>query len=278
MEIGLLTRENLGVFRTLLLPRMAQALEEDEPVLALGMSEDDVAVGALAGYLEDGWFRIASLYVAPKYRRRGGGHRMMATLVWLLKGQADGMTIQFAATREEHLSLFRFLEAVGFCLEEDLGENIYRTTLGKAAESPLLTPKGEAVGTSFAQLSDKVLAALEREAEAAHAPMPEGGMSDPQVDRDVSLVYEKDGAVQAYVVADTGWKGGLTLSGVWSRSQDSTLLPRLLRTALARAMKKYPPETVVLVQAVNLSSAALVESLLPEAAPISFAYRFWFTV
>lgn len=78
MYIAVLPPGDPGVFRPLLLPETARALAAGEPVSALALMEGDLALGVLAGYLEDGIFRITSLYVSPHYRRCGGG-RMLDT-------------------------------------------------------------------------------------------------------------------------------------------------------------------------------------------------------
>ena len=49
MEIGVLPSGGPGVFRALLLPEAARALEEGEPLTALGLTQEGMAVGAAAG-------------------------------------------------------------------------------------------------------------------------------------------------------------------------------------------------------------------------------------
>ena len=97
MEIGVLTREVLPVFSTLLLPEAAAQLEADEPPLALGLTEDNLACGALAGRMEGDLFAVTSLFVAPDYRRRGGGTMLLRALADVLRadGGVFGVSIAF---------------------------------------------------------------------------------------------------------------------------------------------------------------------------------------
>lgn len=272
MEIGVLSRENYGVFCSLLLPEVANALSAGEPVTALALTQDDVAVGALAGYLDHQHFQIQSLYVAPDYRRCGGGRMLLETLFHALDGYASGVEISFTVTKEEHKTLLPFLEVMGFEREPDYGETLYLTSLGAVTATPFFASSGNKTGTPFSELSVGTLSLMSKTALTAAAPIPEGGLRADTVDRECSIAYINGGKLDAYVVFDTSWPGGLTLSAVWSRSKDPAVLPKLLRSAVARVREKYPPETAIAVQAVNSASAALIQTLLPEAEVVSHTY------
>ena len=86
------------------------------------------------------------------------------------------------------------------------------------------------------------------------------------------MAYLNGSKPEAFLVFDTSWPGGLTLAAVWSGSKDPAILPALLRSAVARARAKYPPETKVMVQAVTGVTAALTQTLLPESGAISHTY------
>ncbi len=269
MELGILPIGEPGVFRSLLLPEAADALAAGEPLTAVALTEDALAVGAAAGYLEAGRFLITSLYVAPAYRRRGGGRRMVETLRSLSAPYAGAMELRFTATMEEHDTLPPFLTALGFAEEADGGENIYLTTLERAAASPFFSG-GKSSGTPLSDLSRGQRSLLEKAAYAAGVPWPEGG--DTQIDETVSVAVLEGSEPTAFVVFDRSFPGALTLAAAWSAASDPTVLPTLLRTAMARAQKLYPAETPLAVQAINPTSAALVRALLPDARPISHTY------
>lgn len=272
MIVGVLPSGEPGVFRSLLLPETANALAAGEPVTALALTQDDVAIGAVAGYLENGRFQISSLYVAPDYRRCGGGRMLLEELFWILDGHASGMDIRFTVTQPEHRTLIPFLEAIGFDKGRDNGETIYLTTLGKAVETPFFAVKTKGPETPFSELSDGTLSLMSKAAMVANAPLPEGGLLAKTVDREISAAHISGSKADAYVIFDTSWSGGLTLSAAWSGSKDPTVLPLLLRSAVARMREKYPPETQIAVQAVNTASAALIRTLLPGAETISYNY------
>ena len=272
MEIGVLPLGDPGVFRSLLLPRVVDALTEKEPVTALGLTENGLALGAAAGYLDQGRFLINSLYVAPDYRRRGGGRLLMETMAKLATGFCGGMEISFTVTRDEHEALPPFLTALSFQRENDNGENIYMTTLGEAAASSFFSGAGKSFGSPLSALNPGALSLAEKTALAVGAPLPEGGLSAANVDRESSVALFQGCEPQAYVVLERGPSGGLTLSAAWSGTKDPTVLPRLLRSAMARAREKYPPETTLTVQAINQSSVALIRALIPGAGTISHTW------
>ena len=94
MELGYISEDSLPVFQSLLLPVAAEAIKNGEPLTALGVSEDGCACGALAGFLRDNDFQIVSLYVAPDWRRKGGGDMLFDALEGLLREIPDGGGIE----------------------------------------------------------------------------------------------------------------------------------------------------------------------------------------
>ena len=272
MEIGVLPLEEPGVFRSLLLPETADALAVGEPLTALALTENGLALGAAAGYLEGGRFRISSLYVSPDHRRRGGGRLLVETLAQLAAPYAGGMELHFTSTREEHETLPPFLASMGFWEESDGDENIFLTTLGTVADTPFFSGAGKDFGTPLSELNPGALSLVEKAALSAGAPLPEGGLSAAGVDREISVVSFHGSEPQAFVVLDHSCTGALTLAAAWSASRDPSVLPMLLRSAMARSQEKYPPETPLAAQATGDASAKLVQALLSGAKPISHTY------
>lgn len=278
MEIGILPLQEPGVFRSLLLKQTADALANGEPLTAIGLTEGDLAVGAAAGYLEKGRFLVHSLYVAPEYRRRGGGRLLIETLKDLCKPYAGGMELRFTSTKEEHETLPPFLTAMGFEREADRGENIFLITLRETAKTRFFSGAGKNIGKPLSEVSRGTLSLLEKGAYAAGAPWPEGGVFAAGVERDISVVAFEGSELRSFVLFDRSFPDALTLAAAWSIDPNPALLPSLLRSAMARAAEKYPPETRLAVQAINPASAALVRALLPNADPISHTYVYRFPV
>ena len=274
MEIGWIGRETCGIFQTLLLPEAAEALKQGKPLLALGLTEDNVACGAAAGELEGDGFNVTSFYVAPDYRRRGGGTMLIETLRTLLKEHCSSLEISYTVTLPEHQAIAPFLIAMGFLCRLDYGETIYGLTLGSLENNSFFAreQKIPANVRPFGQVSHTLLREVYQAARAreeAYLPVP---LTDPALDSTVSMAVVEDNAVRSFAAVLSRQPGLLELAWVQSgRPQD---MAPMLSAVYAAARRSYPPETLLVVQAVNAASAKLLCAMLPEAAPISFTYYF----
>ncbi|MCD8249235.1 MAG: GNAT family N-acetyltransferase, partial [Lachnospiraceae bacterium] len=160
METGWIGQDNLAGFRNLLLPEAAEALEKGEPLGALGLTEEGVACGAAAAWLSGETLEIRSFYVAPEYRRRGGGRLLMETFLRFAARHGAALEFSYTATRPEHDAIPPFLDVLGF-IRIDSEETIYSLTVRELAESPFFKgtrPDASAV-LSFEQLPPRALEA-----------------------------------------------------------------------------------------------------------------------
>ena len=139
LQLGCIGSEQLAYFSTLLLPDAVQAIERDEPVTAIGIAQEDVACGAMAGYVENGCFQVISLYVAPDYRRLGGARLMVSQMEELLQeNDIWSMEISFTTAEPDNETMVPFLNAMGFSPEDDRGRNIYSFTLEQLGRTTAL--------------------------------------------------------------------------------------------------------------------------------------------
>lgn len=275
MEFGYISAEQLPLFSSLLLPDAVRALERGEPLTALGICRDGVACGALAGFAGEGCFHIVSLYVAPDFRRQGGGRTLVKETEAFLRAHSGltAMDIRYAATEPEHQDLAPFLSAMGFD-QEEREEALYAFTLAQAAASPLLSVSGKPSPDvlPFSQIPDAALRAAQKEALLQDVPLPELPLTSPELDRELSRALVKDQRVQAFVVFDRSCGGLLTLSCAWSGQAGPNALMLLLKSVFRRASELYPPETRMVLQAVTSAAGDLTQAILPETAPVSFSY------
>lgn len=276
MEIGYINSEQMQYFSNLLLPQTVEAMENGEPMVALGIVKDSIACGALAGYLTEGKFYIHSLYVAPGYRRQGGGRMLIEQIIKLLEDEVlvNGVEIHYTVTEEEHKTITPFLQAMMFEKIEDEGQNIYTFTLQQAATSALVTKEGKQASNvlPFVQISDSMLRTAQKEASVHDVPLPELSLDSPQLERELSHAIVKDGKVKAFVVFDHSCCGLPTLCCAWSGDVGPSAMIILLRAAFKRATQIYGMETRMAVQAVTSEAVALVQNLVPDALPISYSY------
>lgn len=277
MKLGYIGKSQLSCFSTLLLPEAAQAIDDEEPITALGITADGVACGALAGYVQNGCFQIISFYVAPDYRRRGGGSLMLHQLEEFLSENSSihAIEISFTTAHQDNEALLPFLNTLGFLPENDQGRNIYSFTLEELNESlALRTPvRSSVLIKPFSQLSEDVLRIAQKRCISLDAPLPEQTFLGSDLELELSHALIKDGTVKAYAAVDHSCCGALTLCGLWIEESHAVALYTLLKTVITRAQELYPPTTRLALQVVNNASLRLFQGLVPNAKKISFTYR-----
>lgn len=276
MEIGYIDSAQMQFFSNLLLPQTVEAIQNGEPITALGIVKDSIACGAIAGYITEGKFRIVSFYVAPEFRRQGGGRMLLEGIRKLLEDEVmvSGVEIRYTVTQSEHETMASFLLAMQFEKEDDKGQTLYTFTLGQAANDILAanTDKQDVNVLPFVKISDHALHMAQKEASIQDIPLPQVTLDSPELDRELSHSIVKNGSVQAFVVFDHSCCGLPTLCSAWSGNVGQTALIRLLRPAFQRATQLYGMEARMAVQAVTPATAALIQNIVPGAMPISFSY------
>lgn len=272
MTAGWIPKESFDVFRPLLLPTITAAAEAGQPLTLLGLTDGPVACGAAAGWLERDTFSIYSFYVAPDYRRRGGGRQLMETIRDLTKDVCQDLSFSYTALSPDHDTLPPFLTAMGFTEEiernafcgirlEDLAKNEFFSSHHKAP--------GSAVQT-FEQISPALLDRAYRAAAARGEAYIAGSLTGPAVDKTVSVALGSKTEPQSFAAVERLRPDLVLLSWLQcARSQD--VLP-LLTALCGLLLEHYPPETLLVIQTINGAALALREKLLPEAIQLSHSW------
>ena len=262
--------ENLTYFRRFLLPQAADRIDTGEQLPAVGLAEGTVACGAAAGYIEENEFQLLSLFVAPDYRRKGGGSRMLAAFREVLQTlpEISFLGAHYTVTQEDHLTLEPFFQANGFLSEKE--KSPYRSVMlgelsGKgffSAPEPDRLPAGvqpfSELPPIYVRLLEKRLAAEEN---------TQSPFSADTLNGELSLGVVEDGKIAACVVFDGTFPDRVTLAYAGSKPAGKApmLFPVLLRSAFGRLQKRFPPETEVVFQTVTPESDRLAEKLLEPA-------------
>ena len=271
IEVGWIDREALEPFQSMLLPRTAEALRQGAPITVLGVTQGNRACGAAAAWLlEEGTLEIQSLYVSPACRRQGAGRLLVETLCHVAQNRCHTVSISYTHTQPDHETLPPFLAAMGFEEEPQPG-NIYRITLADLREYPFFSAgKGDNGPLSFGQLPKGYLTAAYKKALILGENYMELHLDDPAVDQDVSVAVTEGSEVRSFAAFTHAAPGQITLA--WLRSGQAQDVPLLLRGAFTRLQAKYPPDTVLTIQASHPVASALVTTLIPRAVPISHTY------
>ena len=265
IEVGYIDETNLDSFKTLLMPDVAAAIESGEPVVALGLVMSGVAAGAVAGHAEDETFVIESLYVAPAYRKRGGGEKLMDELTDLLWGEVSQIRIGLVITLPEHEELAAFLNRNGFVDIAKEDSSMFRITLRKLTENEMLNKVPDSPKVlNFADVDEYLLRKEHKRAMAAGDPVPFGSFVSPSVRKDLSAAYVEGDEVMGYLVIEEPEPGVLSVSSALNRG-NAKVFTLVLKKALDNLKANFEPETVLMVPVINSVSAGIVKKLDPDA-------------
>lgn len=277
MNIGYIDLDSLSCFSPFLLPEAVKAMEQKFPLLSLGISEEDTACGAVAGYVSDFTFHLISLYISPDCRRKGYGRALLTKLQELLLTHSEvlGMMTSFTTTEPEQETMLPFLETMDFKSENEQ-ETLYTFLLRDLEEGPMakgnLSSAKNGSILPFSEISDSVILQAEKEARAANVPLPVSSLTAPSIHKEMSFAIMEKGQINSFIAFDNSCGNMLTLACAWTEKSGPTSLFSLVRTALHRAGELYSPETPMAIQAVNKTSAALIRSLVPAARRFSYTY------
>lgn len=257
--------------KSLLLPKAYQAWKDGEGPLILGLAKGQTAVGALAAELDGDTLGVISFYVAPEYRRQGGGTLLMEQLLMIADDVAGEVVFDFIATEKEHFELELFLSAYGFAEEERYGA-IYATTIGKLGEVPALTKAAKTAGTPLRELGPVEKNKAQQQIMALDAPFGDSIFTGEKLDQDISFLHFKEHIPDGFFLCEKQKGAGLMITGAWNGSGSPVLFLMLVQSAFSAAKKKYPAETGIAAQAVNPTTQKLIRELMPEAVRISRCY------
>ncbi len=121
MKAAIVSGSVTKIFKDVLLPNVYTAAAHNVPITVIGLFDDKRAIGALSGFIEaENSFTIASLYVQPPYRRKGGGRMLIQSLIKLLNNQRIPVAfLSFVEGEWEWDSFLPFMNSMGF---EETGE------------------------------------------------------------------------------------------------------------------------------------------------------------
>ena len=294
MEICLIGKENCKAFAPVMTKNVYDALFKGYPLLALGLVDDDTAIGAVAGYEKNERFYVQSLFVQKDKRRQGGGSMLLQALSDILDEEADdgngddengivdAIRISFTITDEESETLEQFLTAQGFIYEDHDGENIYVIPLSEAGERyrkifriDRLASKRTGI-RSFAECNEIELMAAERQARQLSGLVPEGGFLSPLIEPELSFMeLGADGALKGFCVVDYSVLDMPTYAAAWSEGGNPISTGVLLFSPLRVLLDEFPDDledTYAAIPAVTQDSIGILKKFFPDAFPLSRTY------
>ena len=271
---GAITPENLEWFEPLMTQTAAELIKGGAPVYAVGVTEErtKTACGALVGYMMGGCFRLISLFVSPEYRRCGYGNLLIGELVETCREEGIGIEVSFTGADAEAEALTEFLEFWFFQREEQPQGEIYEISLGEALRSDYNRERSSVHVRRLEECQERMVRALSKRAYDSDVPVPEGGFFAASIDRQISVVYERENRITAYLLFDHSLGGRLTLCALCSFERNPIALAEMIFTAMTLCRKKYPENTEFYMQAVNETSKNLIHKVFPNAKAVSHTY------
>ena len=271
---GAITTENLEWFEPLMTQTAAELIKAGAPVYAIGVTEErtKTACGALVGYMMGGCFRLISLFVSTEYRRCGYGNLLIGELVETCREEGIGIEVSFTGADAEAEALTEFLEFWFFQREEQPQGEIYEISLGEALRSDYNRARSSAHVRRLEECQERMVRALSKRAYDSDVPVPEGGFLAASIDRQISVVSERENRITAYLLFDHSLGGRLTLCALCSFEKNPIALAEMIFTAMTLCRKKYPEDTEFYMQAINETSRNLIHKVFPNAKVVSHTY------
>ena len=274
MEVRVLERKNAKFYSGLFLPQVAEEIENSEETLSLILQSGRIAVGALAGKLEEDSFVITSLYVAENYRREGGATLLFETLKDAVSPLVRNIKIHYLEQEEDGLE--DYLDVCGF--EEEITDTrFYRIFLEEIEEMPLFQKAYQPSQhiCSLSEIKETDLEWLNHIAEKQNSLLPPGGFLNAAIDKKLSIIYQKENEITGYLLFDKKEGRELMLSALWADPKNPAVAVILLREAKKKIEERGKEVSSVLTETVNEKSEALLKKLLPAARPVnrSWSYR-----
>lgn len=264
METTIIDKGNIHHFAKLLLQEEAKLIIEGKPLFALGLVDNGVACGALAGGPYDNVFRLTSFFVAPDYRNKGGATLLLNTLKELMLGQKELFEIltEFTIFNDEHRLIEKFFSHSGFSFAQS-SESIFSVTLGDLAKNPFYSDNASEIEIhKFSSLPLACIRELDHTMRAADGAPLSVPLETAELDTDLSVAVLNGSHIDGFILFDHSFCGMLTLAYTDSGSKSgSSVFSAMLRTAYKNAKAKYSSDTKIIIQPVNSLTTALVEKL-----------------
>lgn len=254
----------------ILMPEIAEALGKGLPVTAFVAVEDEAAVGALAGLINGAIFDIFSIYVEPEKRRQGVGSALIAKLEELLYEEDAAIRVRYTVDDDDSETLLPFFDAMGFVEAQFPYPMYYMGYLGDLRPDSKLKDRNDENIVPFSEVSQSVLRAASNTFFNMGFPLPEGGLTSPNVDADLSFCVLKDDIPGAYVTTEDKEDGLIEISSLWSGLDNPVELLIMLTKLIRGLTDKYPPDTRIVLLALNEKSYKLMNHLFRYVTPCSY--------
>ena len=261
-----ITGENQVEMAGMLPEDVCMALRKELPVTAFAVTEGDTVIGALAGAANGDFFDIASLYVAPPYRRRGAGTALMKRLFTLLDEEELMARVELGAFSGDEPSLTPFLISLGFEKETVEYPPYFSAPLEQFRTDTEAAEAGNGRILSFSEVPAELLEELCEDADGKEDQSGTWNLLSDTVDPENSFCLIRDDAIAAFAAADTAVGEPARISLVWAMEEDLADARIMLTQTLKGFKEKYHPDTKIVMLAMGPGAEEAAEAVCPDAS------------
>ena len=271
-RISQITKKKIDSVKGMLAPEIVSAVEKDLPVTALAVVEDDTVIGALGGAADNDCFEIVSVYVVPDKRRRGAGTALLEKVFELADAEELMVRAEYTPMDSEGKTIEPFLTAMDFMKERIIFPLYQADTIDNISWDSASLPGSRAEIMIFAEVSETLLSeALSRSKE------DEGMLGCVEeliniIDKSMSFLAMEKGELKGCVLAERLSGGTIELSPIWSEESDTRDMKLMLSFALDEIRASCPPDTNIIIPAMDHESLEIVEEIFGTSATVTLGF------
>ena len=265
-----ISKEEVERAQSLLSEQVTEALSKGLPATALVAVEDELAIGALAGAIDGEVFEIVSLYVVPEKRRQGAATALVEKLIEILDDEDIAIRAQYTVENEDNSALMPFFQSMGFFNDRISYPTYYIGYLDDIKIDYRNARKIDGKIVSFSEVSSILLKSTSNDSLSHGFPIPDGGLTDSKLERDLCFCVLKDGKIGAYVTVENLEDGLIEIPALWSGLENPMETVSMVFRLVGELKEKFDPETRVAMLATNIRANKLIDYIFEYAEPVSY--------
>lgn len=246
------------------------ALKKGLPVTALVAVQDGVAIGALAGAIDGDVFEIASLYVVPEKRRLGVGRALVEKLIELTDDEDIAIRAQYTLVNDDNAPLVPFFRSLGFYNDRISFPAYYIGSLEDIKVDYKHSKRIDGKIVSFSEASTILLKTASNFSMSHGYPVPEGGLTDERLEKDLCFCVIKDGKVQAYATVWNLEDGLLEIPALWSGLENPMETISMVLRLVGAIRERFDSETRIAMLVTNIRADRLLDIVFNSTVPVSY--------
>lgn len=265
-----ISKEEVKRATPLLDPSVTEVLSKGLPATTLVAVENELAIGALAGAMDGEVFEIVSLYVVPEKRRIGAATALVEKLIEVIDDEDVAIRAQYTMENEDNSTLMPFFKSMGFVNDRISYPTYYIGYLDDIKIDYRNARRIDGKIVSFAEVSSMLLKSTSNDSLSHGYPVPEGGLTDVKLERDLCFCVVKDGKIGAYVTVENLDDGLLEIPAIWSGLQNPMETVSMVFRLVGELKERFDPETRVAMLATNIRADKLIDYIFEYTEPVSY--------